>query len=116
MPASEIEQVLSNWIQQATSSPGQLAEGVDPSRWVAQQFLKWWRNEGVERPLADAEGASHRIRSELERLGGWSNAELGEAMHELIHLKDALADVRLAIGLASDDMDPPVIATGSSDP
>ena len=90
MPTSEIEEVLANWISQATSPPGQLVEGLDPSRWVARQFLKWWRSEGVERPLGDAGLAMQGIRTELERLGGWNNPQLGEAMHELIHLSDAL--------------------------
>jgi hypothetical protein len=38
----------------------------------------------------------------LERLGGWNNTELGEAMHELIHLKDALDELRTALGLMGD--------------
>src|SRR5438874_12433289 len=102
MAASEVEQVLSNWIQQATSQPGQLAEGIDPAKWIAHRFLKWWRTECVERPLDDAGLAAKGIRSELERLGGWNNPQLGEAMHELIHLSDAIAELRAAFGITND--------------
>ena len=105
MPTSDIEQVLANWIGQATSEPGQLVEGLNPATWVAQRFLSWWRSEGVERPLGDAELAVQGIHSELERLGGWKNPQLGEAMHELIHLHDALAELRRALGLAIADPD-----------
>ena len=31
-----------------------------------------------------------RVRAELDRLGGWKNPELGDAMHELIHIDDAV--------------------------
>ena len=54
--------------------------------------------ESVERPLDYAVIATQKIRSELEQLGGWSNPQLGEAMHELIHLSDALAELRAALG------------------
>jgi hypothetical protein len=103
MPATDVEQVLANWIGQAISLPGQLAEGLDPSKWVARQFLKWWRNEGVEPPLVDAECAIQGIRSELERLGGWNNPQLGETMHELIHLSDAFSELRQVLSLTTDD-------------
>jgi hypothetical protein len=99
---TELEQVLSNWISQAISPPGQLAEGLDPAKWVAQQFLKWWQSNEVERPLNDAALAMNGIRCEMERMGGWNNAELGEAMHELIHLKDALDELRVGLGLKGD--------------
>jgi hypothetical protein len=99
VPTSEIEQVLSNWIKQATSPPGQLVDGLDPATWVAQRFLAWWRTQSVERPLEGAELAAQSLRSELERLGGWGNPQLGEAMHELVHLRDALAELRAALGL-----------------
>jgi hypothetical protein len=102
MPTNEVETMLSNWIKQATSQPGQFDEGIDPSRWIAQHFLKWWRTDQVERPLDDAGFAMQGIRSELERLGGWNNPQLGEAMHELIHLSDAIAELRAAFGIASD--------------
>ena len=102
MDSEEVEQVLSNWIQQATSLPGQLAEGIAPAKWIAHRFLKWWRTECVERPLADAGLAAQGIRSELERLGGWNNPQLGEAMHELIHLSDAIAELRVALGLTNE--------------
>ena len=102
MDSDEVEQVLSNWIQQATSPPGQLAEGIDPAKWIAHRFLKWWRTECVERPLADAGLAAQRIRQELERLGGWNNPQLGEAMQELIHVGDAIAELRVAAGLTNE--------------
>jgi hypothetical protein len=53
--------------------------------------------------LGDAALATQTIRSELERLGGWNNPQLGEAMHELIHLSDALAALETGLGLTSDD-------------
>lgn len=105
MAFSEAEQVLANWIEQATSPPGQLVEGIDRAQWIARQFLKWWRTECVERPLSDAELAVDGIRSDLNRLGGWNNSQLGEAMHQLIHLGDALQELRSALGLARADLE-----------
>jgi hypothetical protein len=107
MSTGDIEQVLSNLIRQATSGLGQLDEELDPSKWVARQFLAWWQSRGVEQPLADARLATQRIRAELERLGGWNNSQFGEAMHELIHLSDALAEIRGTLGLTIDDSDVP---------
>ncbi len=101
MPTNEIEQVLANWIAQAMSPEGKLDAGIEPSEWVARQFLKWWNKDAVERPLEDAGIAVRKIRSELERLGGWNNPQFEDAMHELIHLNDALAELRGALGLAS---------------
>ena len=103
MAISDVEQVLTNWIQQATSPPGQLIEGTDPAKWVARNFLNWWRTDCVERPLDDAGSATQGIRLELERLGGWDNPQLGEAMHELIHLSDAFAELRAALGFTDDE-------------
>jgi X-X-X-Leu-X-X-Gly heptad repeat protein len=102
MERSEIEQVLANWIAQATSGDGQLADGIDPAKWIATNFVKWW-HPLVDDSLSDAEGAAHRVRDELNRLGGWENKELGEALHELIHVADALGDLRVALGLHNDD-------------
>jgi hypothetical protein len=99
---TDLEQVLSNWINQAISPSGRLAEGQDPAKWVARQFLEWWQSNEVERPLNDAVLAMNGVHSELERLGGWNKTELGEAMHELIHLKDALDELRAALGLNGD--------------
>jgi hypothetical protein len=102
MPASELEQVLSNWIRQAISPPGQLAPGIEPAQWVAQRFLEWWRSEEVESLLNDADLAVSNLRSELERLGGWGNPQLGEEMHELVHLQEAHAGLRAALGLTDE--------------
>src|SRR4051794_21967332 len=33
---NEVEEVLANWISQATSGPGKLPENVNPAAWVAQ--------------------------------------------------------------------------------
>ena len=102
MPTNEIERVLSNWIREGTSHPGQLDKTLDSSTWIAQQFLKWWRTDQVERPLGDAALAMHGIRKKLDRLGGWSNPQVGEAMHDLIHLEDAITELREALGLIAD--------------
>jgi hypothetical protein len=99
---SELEQVLSNWIKQALSPPGQLAEGQDPANWVAQRFIEWWRSHRVEPALNDAASALRAVRSDLERLGGWNNPQVAEAMHELIHIGDALGDLRAALGFDAD--------------
>lgn len=98
MEKSAIELVLANWIAQATSAPGQLPDGVDPAAWVARQFMNWWSSE-VEDALSYAEYSIAEVRKELNRLGGWENDQLGEALHELIHARDALADVRARLGL-----------------
>ena len=93
MAKQEIEQVLTNWIAEANSPLGRLPGGADPAEWVARRFLAWWQ-ERLERPLEDAEAAVASVRSDLNRLGGWENAQLGEAMHGLIHASDALAEIR----------------------
>jgi hypothetical protein len=102
MDRPEIEQVLANWIAQATAPPGELARDIDPAQWVAQQFLRWWHPR-VSDDLADAESAVMGARLELERLGGWSNSDLGEAMHELIHARDALNTLRAMLGLPTEE-------------
>jgi hypothetical protein len=113
MGASEIERVLANWIVQATAPPGTLASGTDPARWVAQQFIRWWQPQ-IAGELSDAESALMRSWQELERLGGWSNNDLGEAMHELIHARDALDSLRALLGLSAEgpDSEPGGAASG----
>src|SRR4051812_14056816 len=96
MAESEIRQVLANWIEQATSPIGRLADGVEPSDWIANQFIKWWKSQ-VEGSLGDAEGASYRLREELARIN--DPGRMGEALHELTHIQDALADLRYRLGL-----------------
>jgi hypothetical protein len=96
MASEEVRQVLANWIGRAVSPSGRLPDETDPLVWVADRFGEWWR-ERVEEPLLDAERAASGIKSELERLGGWD--AFGEALHELIHLGDALADLRSVLGL-----------------
>jgi hypothetical protein len=98
MARSEAEAVLANWIEQALSPPGQIQQDVDPAEWVAARFAEWWR-ERAERPLVDAERAASAIHDELSRLGGWES--FGEALHEHIHLQDALSDLRIILGLAA---------------
>jgi len=102
MADDSIKRVLSNWIRQAISGEGQLLPaGVDPASWVATQFLGWWRDSAVNGAIGDAELASEAIRSELERLGGFGNSDLGEAMHELIHLTDALNELKQLLGITA---------------
>lgn len=89
MERTEIEQVLANWITQANSPFGTLTPGDDPAQWAARQFLRWWYHR-TEGDLSDAISAVRNATQKLERLGGWSNMDLGEAMHELIHARNAL--------------------------
>src|SRR3954447_24876784 len=96
MAKSEINQVLANWIEQATSPIGQLADGIEPSEWIAKQFTNWWQAQ-VEDSLGDAEGAIHRLRDELARIN--DDGQLGEAFHELTHIQDAIGDLRSRLGL-----------------
>jgi hypothetical protein len=98
MGRSEVEQVLANWIAEATTPPGSLPPGTDAAQWIAQQFLRWWQSR-VSSELDDAESAVKQAWQELERLGGWSEGDLGEAMHELIHARDALSALRVMLGL-----------------
>jgi hypothetical protein len=102
MPHLEIEQVLENWIEQALSSSGKLAGGITPARWIAKNFIHWWRPQ-VDDALGDAESAAEQLRAELVRLN--TPAQLGEAFHELAHLQDALGDLRCRLGL--DQTSPP---------
>jgi hypothetical protein len=98
---AEVRRVLANWIAQAYSTEGQLAEGVAPSEWIADRFLEWWRSE-LESDLSDAEVAVSATRAALEQLGGWENQPLGDAMHELIHVDDALASLRAILGFSTE--------------
>jgi hypothetical protein len=91
MATDEIETVLTNWIGQALSPIGQLPEGATPAGWVAARFSEWWRDRAGD-TIGDAERAADAVREELMRLGGWDS--FGEALHELIHLRDALGDLR----------------------
>jgi hypothetical protein len=94
----EVERVLANWIEIALTPPGSLPPDVAPARWVAEKFLRWWRNdfeESLDQSIGQAEIALARVRSELDRLGGWD--KFGEALHECIHLGDALAELRAAL-------------------
>jgi hypothetical protein len=99
MDASEIERVLTNWIAQAVNPPGELRAGIDPAAWIAQQFLRWWKLQvdQVDDDLGAAETAVSAVRQELLRLGGWSNPEFGEALHELTHASEALTALRCAL-------------------
>src|SRR5688572_24484906 len=94
--ANEVEAVLAHWIREALSPIGRLAEGTDPAAWVASQFAEWWRGR-VADSFADAERAASAVREELIRLCGWSS--FGEALHEVTHLTEALADMRGLLGL-----------------
>src|SRR5688572_7693963 len=100
MLQSEIEQVLENWIKQAISPTGKLAEGITPAEWVSKNFIHWWRS-AVEDSLGDAESAARRLRLELRRLG--DSERMGEAFHELTHVEDALADLNRCLGFSPDD-------------
>lgn len=95
MTTNEIEGVLANWIAQALSPIGQLEPGIQPANFVARNFLRWWSSH-VEDSLADVEDAINRLHNALERLGGWEKC--GEALHELSHANEALADLRVLLG------------------
>jgi hypothetical protein len=104
MPENQIEQVLSNWIREAMSPEGELLPmGIEPAAWVAKRFLEWWQDKAVASAVEDAECAMESIRDELTRLGGFDNPELGESMHELTHLTDAIGEIKHYLGLAIDD-------------
>ena len=96
MAESEIRQVLANWIEQATSPIGRLADGVDRSDWIATNFIKWWQSQ-VEDSLGDAEIAVQGAREELALVN--DPQRLDGALHELTHVEDALADLRCRLGL-----------------
>ena len=91
MAADEIESVLRDWIEQALSPIGQLPSGVSPAGWIAARFSAWWHDRAGD-TIAEAERAARGIRDELMRLGGWE--QFGESLHEMIHLQDALTELR----------------------
>ncbi len=91
MATDEIQTMLTNWIEQALSPIGQLPDGVTPADWVAVRFSAWWRDRAGD-AIGDAQRATAAVREELMRLGGWE--DFGEALHEVIHLQDALDDLR----------------------
>jgi len=75
-----------------------LGNDIEPAKWIAQMFLRWWREEASSY-LGDAELAAGRLRDELEKNGGWNNPELGNLMEEVTHLEEALACIRTSTGL-----------------
>jgi len=46
------------------------------------------------------------MREELTRMGGWKNNDLHATLEDLTHLSDALADLRVRLGLQSDSDNP----------
>ncbi len=75
-----------------------LGKDIEPAKWIAQMFLRWWR-EQASSYLGDAELAAGRVRDQLQKNGGWSNPELGDAMEEITHLEEALASIRTSMSL-----------------
>jgi hypothetical protein len=96
MASDEVEAVLTHWIREALSPIGKLAEGTDAAAWVAARFAEW-RRQRAAGSFADAERAASAVREELIRLGGWSS--FGEALEEVTHLAEALADIRGLLGI-----------------
>jgi hypothetical protein len=99
MSPPDIEQVLRNWIDQAISPEGAFPADTDRVKWVADNFIAWWRKQ-VDDSLGSAELAAHRLREELKRLG--TPAQFDEALHELTHVQDALGHLRQDLGLSDD--------------
>ena len=97
MARADVEEVLRNWIREATSTDGSLPEDIDPATWVAEQFLRW-RQDQVGKSLGDAEYFAECLRDELR--GSEHPTSLAEAMHELTHLQEALAHLRSDLGLS----------------
>ena len=97
--ANKLNEVLANWLREANSSVGKLSGDVTSAEWVAKRLVDWLKNETKE-PLESAETALQIVRKELTRFGGWNNKELGEALHELIHIEDSLGDLRSLLDLA----------------
>jgi hypothetical protein len=94
---SEAERVLANWIAEANSPLGKLPAGESPEAWAARKFLTWWQEE-TSQYLQQMESSLECLKAELERLGGWSNPELGEALHELTHILDSVGDLKRTLG------------------
>lgn len=101
MDRREIQEVLTNWLTEATTPPP-LPDAIAPAEWVATHFLRWWQPQ-IEDELSSAELAVSRTWNELESLGGWSNPQLGDALHELIHARDALSALREAFGFTESE-------------
>lgn len=106
MAANTLEQVLANWLAQAIGSEDRLPQGTTVAVWVAQRTAEWLSTTASE-VLADAEAAADRLRAALEQLGGWNNPQLLNAMDELTHVSDALADLRSNFGLQAKGHDEP---------
>jgi hypothetical protein len=64
MATDEIETVLTNWIEQAPSHIGQLAEGVTPADWVAARFSARWRERAGD-TIGGSERAAKAVCEEL---------------------------------------------------
>lgn len=101
---TQARHVLANYMNEAKSHIGKLPEGVGPEEWMSDRFLAWWSLQ-VGDEVDDALGAIEGIRAELQRLGGWSNPELGDAMHELIHASDAISSLRYLLGVSGPESD-----------
>src|SRR5262245_24791784 len=97
MPTSEIETVLANWIEEALSPIGRISDGLSPAKFVARNFVQWWRAR-IEESLAELGSAMRSARDELDRRGGWQN--FGEAMEEIARSQEVLRDLQEIFGLA----------------
>ncbi len=98
----EVRRALSNWISQSLDPIGRLEPGIVPADWIAERFLEWFRTQAADL-IDDAALATNRVRAELNRLGGWKNPELGDAMHELIHIDDAVNGLKGLLVIAEDE-------------
>jgi hypothetical protein len=101
MARKTLEQVLDNWLAQAIGAEDRLPHGAGPATWVAQRTAEWL-SATVSGPLAEAEDAAQRLGAALEQSGGWGNPQLVEAMEELTHVSEALADLRGSLGLEAE--------------
>jgi hypothetical protein len=94
-----LERVLANWLSEAIGSEDRLPPETTPAAWVARRAATWLSEEAGG-PLAEAEGATARLRVALEQAGGWGNPQLADAMDELTHVSEAIGDLRQALGSA----------------
>ena len=98
--SGEVEQVLRNWIEQANSPVGALANDADRAQWVTHNFLAWWQSQ-VKVHLTAVDGGVTRLTDLAKELGISHETETGdEAFHVLESLQDDLRALKSMFGLS----------------
>ena len=96
---NEIEQVMRNWIAQAMSPLGAFPDDADRAKWVAGNFINWWR-AAAEENLTKAQACANSVALLHEELGISRRDELEDELLDMTEqLTESLSELRRFLGL-----------------